>query len=106
MSDSKKREPDKMQTAASFGATLLGAFLGKKTVSAATLGRATAAQGEENFREPAPATACPFCGAEQIQTKSEGSSYKVYYLHCSSCQARGPIAPSEGSAVENWQKRI
>lgn len=33
----------KMQTAISFGATLLGAMMGRKTVSASTLGRATTA---------------------------------------------------------------
>jgi hypothetical protein len=33
----------KLQTAVSFGATVLGAFLGRKTVSASTLGRATTA---------------------------------------------------------------
>jgi hypothetical protein len=39
-------QQQKLQTAISFGATLLGAFMGRKTISAGTLGRAaTAARG-------------------------------------------------------------
>ncbi|MCI0351654.1 MAG: hypothetical protein L0Z53_19715, partial [Acidobacteriales bacterium] len=41
--ETQQAQQAKMQTAVSFGATLLGAFLGRKTVSAATLGRATTA---------------------------------------------------------------
>ena len=46
--DARQREESqastqKVQTAISFGATLLGAMLGRKTVSASTLGRATTA---------------------------------------------------------------
>ena len=46
--DARQREEtqastQKMQTAISFGATLLGAFMGRKAVSASTIGRATTA---------------------------------------------------------------
>jgi len=41
--ESQQAQQAKMQAAVSFGATLLGAFLGRKAVSAATLGRATTA---------------------------------------------------------------
>jgi hypothetical protein len=41
--EAQQAQQAKMQTAVSFGATLLGAFLGRKAVSAATLGRATTA---------------------------------------------------------------
>ena len=41
--ETQQAQQAKMQAAVSFGATLLGAFLGRKAVSAATLGRATTA---------------------------------------------------------------
>ncbi len=41
--ESAQATSQKLQTAVSFGATLLGAFLGRKTVSLSTLGRATTA---------------------------------------------------------------
>jgi len=39
--EAEQAKARKMQTAISFGATVLGAFLGRKTISASTLGRAT-----------------------------------------------------------------
>jgi hypothetical protein len=41
--ESEQASQQKLQTAVSFGATLLGAFLGRKVVSSGTLGRATTA---------------------------------------------------------------
>ncbi len=41
--ESEQASQQKLQTAVSFGATLLGAFLGRKVVSTGTLGRATTA---------------------------------------------------------------
>jgi hypothetical protein len=41
--ETQQAQQAKMQAAVSFGATLLGAFLGRKAMSAATLGRATTA---------------------------------------------------------------
>ena len=41
--ESSQATAQKLQTAISFGATLLGAFMGRKAVSATTLGRATTA---------------------------------------------------------------
>jgi hypothetical protein len=41
--ESEQASQQKLQTAMSFGATLLGAFLGRKVVSSGTLGRATTA---------------------------------------------------------------
>src|SRR6185503_19364482 len=41
--ETQQAQQAKMQAAVSFGATLLGAFLGRKAASAATLGRATTA---------------------------------------------------------------
>ena len=41
--ESEQASQQKMQTALSFGATIMGAFLGRKAVSAGTLGRATTA---------------------------------------------------------------
>jgi hypothetical protein len=41
--ESEQASQQKLQTALSFGATVLGAFLGRKAVSAGTLGRATTA---------------------------------------------------------------
>ena len=41
--ESEQASQQKMQTAVSFGATIMGAFLGRKAVSAGTLGRATTA---------------------------------------------------------------
>lgn len=41
--EAEQAKQQQLQTAISFGTTLLGAFLGRKTVSAATIGRATTA---------------------------------------------------------------
>ena len=41
--ETEQAKQQQLQTAISFGTTLLGAFLGRKTVSAATIGRATTA---------------------------------------------------------------
>ena len=41
--ETQQAQAQKIQTAISFGTTLLGAFLGRKTLSASTLGRATTA---------------------------------------------------------------
>ena len=41
--EAQQAQAQKIQTAISFGTTLLGAFLGRKTISASTLGRATTA---------------------------------------------------------------
>jgi hypothetical protein len=41
--ENQQAQHQKLQTAISFGTTLLGAFLGRKTLSASTLGRATTA---------------------------------------------------------------
>jgi phage host-nuclease inhibitor protein Gam len=41
--EAQQAQAQKIQTAISFGSTLLGAFLGRKAISASTLGRATTA---------------------------------------------------------------
>ena len=52
--ESDQATQQKLQTAISFGTTILGAFLGRKAVSASTLGRATtAARGVERARKEA-----------------------------------------------------
>lgn len=97
--EKQQRAQSKAQAAVSFGATMLGAFLGRKAVAAAT----AIQQQEAKDQSPTP---CPFCGAAQLKIKSQPGAYTVFFVECPECQARGPAAPSEEKAKSSWIQRV
>ena len=104
MTDKEKdqQKQGKAEAAVSFGATLLGAFLGRKALQAATIGQLTTDnQTESQFPMP-----CPFCGMAELKIKNQTGPYTFYFVECPECQARGPVATSEEKAKAGWSRRV
>jgi len=67
---------------------------------------------EEDDREPPllptyPVNRCPFC-EQRLDSFNDISDDKFfmnttyYFVHCSNCEARGPLSDNECEAAENW----
>ena len=48
---------------------------------------------------------CPFCGHHKVISWHMGCYDKPWFVECMKCGARGPLADSEGEAVDIWNVR-